>query len=685
MKKIVTYGAVIYLFYTTISFPQDLDSLIEASKPFILDQLLQSTQEIGSFSQHPEKTESNGRWQTHNRDNWTSGFVSGALWYAYALTEDQKWRDLASSWSADLESRKNNSGTHDVGFQMMSSWGNWYRLTGREQNINVLITTANSLAKRFNETIGCTRSWGSVNETDNFLVIVDNMMNLELLFWAAKNGGASRLYDIAVSHADKTMQNHVRENGSTFHVIDYNFNGTVKRKYTHQGYQDWSTWSRGQAWGIYGFTLSYRETKEQEFLDTAIKMADYFIDNLPDDYVPYSDFDSPNIPNESRDVSAAAITCSALFELDTFVEGDKYKTAAENILSSLLLNYLSKGTNLSSILQKGCVRYGSHEQGLIYADYYLLEAIIRYRGIELKPIDPVEPKEQLFSDISFFGDAQNYSRYTDSHWSVGPDEGDIRYYINTSDYTNRDGERVGEYSLIQDSVYSDFSLTFSAKSPEDYNSNDWVDFTVLFGYVNEENYNYAMLNSNTGENGNAVFFVRNGVRQNIAHVEKAALFDNDYHSYEFTKSGSTIHYKIDNQLFYSFDFPGLMQEGAVGFGSYNDAVYFDDIYVTRTVDTGVKNYSYLSSFVLVDNFPNPFNSSTTIRFSLSHESNISIAIFDVSGRLVKILFQGKHPAGEGLVRWDGADASGQTVSSGVYIVRLEHSQGTLFNKMLLVK
>ena len=686
MKKATILIIFIFAFYFTPVFSQGLDSLIQENMPYILQTLESSTAEIGSHSRHPEKTDTDGSWITHSRDNWTSGFFSGALWYAYALTEEQKWRDAAIAWSADLESRKNNTGTHDVGFQMMSSWGNWYKLTGREDNVPVIIQTANSLSKRFNETIGCTRSWGGVNDNSKFLVIVDNMMNLELLFWAAKNGGDQKYHEMAVRHAETTMQHHVRDDGSTFHVIDFNFDGTVKSKYTHQGYRDWSTWSRGQAWGIYGFVVSYRESGDQRFLDIAQQMADYFINNLPDDFVPYSDFDAPNIPNESKDASAAAITCSALFELNSFVEGDKYRIAAENILTSLLSNYLTKETNLSSILQKGCVRWGSHEQGLIYADYYFLEAIIRYLGIELKPIDPIEPEERLFSDIEFFGDANNYSRFSDYRWSVGEDEGDMRYYINTTGYDNQDGERVGEYSLIKDSLYSDFTLTFKAKSPEDLSANAWADFTIIFGFIDNENYNYAMINSNPAENGNTVFAVRNGARTPIDFIAESGIVDNEYHDYEFTKTGSMIQVKIDGELFYVFDDPELAQSGAVGLGSYNDAVYFDDIMVTRQTDTFAQNDPVSpASFSLLQNYPNPFNMSTTIRFSLPDPVHISIVIYDVSGRVIQTLYEGMHQSGDGAVQWDGQNSHGDMVSSGVYIVTLESENRQVSRKIMLVK
>ncbi|MBN1464881.1 glycoside hydrolase family 88 protein [candidate division KSB1 bacterium] len=684
MKNQVAYVFVSLFLSAGICSSQALDSLIAASLPFALERLAQSTSEITSFSQYPEKTDANGRWQTFSRGSWTSGFFPGALWYAYALTQESSWRDLAISWSTPLEPQKNSSGSHDVGFQMMSSWGNWYKLTGRVQNVDVLITTANSLAERFDETIGCTRSWGSVSETQNFLVIVDNMMNLELLFWAAGHGGDSRLYDMAVKHADRTREEHVRENGSTFHVVDFNLDGTVKRKYTHQGYQDWSTWSRGQAWGIYGFTMCYRESRQVRFLDTACKMADYFLTNLPADHVPYCDFDSPNIPDESRDASAAAITCSALFELDTFVAGDEYRRAAEKILTSLLTSYLSRGANMSSILQKGCVRYGSHEQGLIYADYYLLEAISRTLGIELKPIDPVEPEERLFSDIPFFGDANNFSPCNASRWSVGPDENDLRYYINTSDFTQQDGERVGEYALVRDSLYQDFDLSFRARTPEDFSANEWVDLVVIFGFQDDENYNYAMLNSNPAATGNAAFSVRDGVRQPRGHVTLPGLVDNDYHDYLFRRTGATIEFFIDGRPFYTFSDGAFATSGQIGVGSYNDAAFFDDIMVTRPIDSDVAKQRLPAEFVLRQ-YPNPFNGQTTIRFHLAAALPIRLSIYDATGQRVVTLYEGNHTAGDARVIWRGNNDKGESVSSGVYFVTLESPGKRESRKMVLIK
>ncbi len=375
--KVVLFIAIL-VFNNT--FSQNLDDYVEWSIEFATQQMKNTIEEMNNDStKHPNQTGiTDGSWVFSTRDSWISGFFSGAAWYLYELNfEDSYWKNIATRWTLDLEPLKYSTGSHDVGFQIFCSFGNAYRLTGNEEYKNIIITAANSLSTRYDSTIGCIRSWswGSWN----FPVIIDNMMNLEILMWAAENGGDERLKEIAVSHAKKTIENHIRVDGSTYHVVDYNNDGTVKAKDTHQGYNVESTWSRGQAWGLYGFTMMYRYTKNDTFLTTAKHLADYFVDNLPNDFVPYSDFEDPNIPNVSKDASAAAIACSALFELGKFTDESKYKNSAYDILNSLMNNYIAKNSIYHSVIKKACIRSGDGERGLIYADYYFLEALKRYK------------------------------------------------------------------------------------------------------------------------------------------------------------------------------------------------------------------------------------------------------------------------------------------------------------------
>jgi len=358
---------------------------------FAASQLEGAVAAVDDPAKFPSNTDVNGRWETTGARGWTSGFFPGCLWLMYEQTGGEVWRERAERWTDGLEEIKDYTGNHDVGFMIFSSYGQGYRLTHNTAYKPVIVQAAKSLATRYNPTVGLLMSWNPRGDW-TFPVIVDNMMNLELLFWAAKNGGPAELYDIAVSHAAVTMKNHIRPDGSTFHVVDYDpETGGVRGKYTHQGYAEDSCWSRGQAWGVYGFTMTYRETRKPEFLETATRLADYFIDHLPDDDpVPYWDFNAPNIPDEKKDSSAAAIAASALLELETLVDDaarkQRYHKTAVEILTALgSPSYLARGARSQGILLHGVASLphgNAVDRSLIYGDYYFLEGLLRLkRGI----------------------------------------------------------------------------------------------------------------------------------------------------------------------------------------------------------------------------------------------------------------------------------------------------------------
>ncbi len=318
--------------------------------------------------------------------DWTSGFFPGGLWYLYEYTKDDKWRTSAEFFTNNILAEQYNAGTHDMGFKMFCSFGNGYRLTDNEDYKTILITSARTLSTRFNPVIGCIRSWDHNKDKWQYPVIIDNIMNLELLFWATKATGDSSFYNIAISHARKTMKNHYREDYSSWHVINYDtLSGEILDRHTHQGYANESSWARGQAWGLYGFTMVFRETGDPRYLDHAINIAGFILNhkNLPDDYIPYWDFDAPDIPDAPRDASAAAIICSALYELQGYVPAkrDQYLKAADKIMQSLSSdNYRAKAGENHNFLLKHAVGHMPKDSEIdvpiIYADYYFLEANI---------------------------------------------------------------------------------------------------------------------------------------------------------------------------------------------------------------------------------------------------------------------------------------------------------------------
>jgi len=322
---------------------------------------------------------------------WCSGFYPGTLLYLYEHSKEE-WQNKEALRILELLKKEQfNTGTHDLGFMMYCSFGNANRIEPKPEYKEILLNSAKSLSTRFNATTGCIKSWDSKNPND-FLVIIDNMMNLELLFWATRATGDSSFYKIAVTHANTTIKNHFRPDYSSYHVINYNKEtGAVQEKKTAQGFANESAWARGQAWGLYGFTVMYRETKDKKYLDQANHIAHFILSNrnLPADKIPYWDFNAPGIPNVLRDASAAAIMASALIELSGYAGSAKskeYMQVVETILRSLSSTRYKavKGANGGFIIQH-CVGHlpakSEVDVPLTYADYYFVEAMKRYKAL----------------------------------------------------------------------------------------------------------------------------------------------------------------------------------------------------------------------------------------------------------------------------------------------------------------
>ena len=276
---------------------------------------------------------------------------------------------------------------HDLGFLMFCSYGNGYRLTHNEAYRKVILRSADALAELFNPKAGTILSWPrNVEMLGGHNTIMDNMINLEMLFWASKNGGDKNLYDIAVSHADTTMKYHFRPDYTSYHVAVYDtLTGHFIKGMTHQGYSDSSMWARGQAWAIYGYTVVYRETQDPKYLDFVQRVTDVYLKRLPDDYIPYWDFDDPAIPYAPRDASAACVVASALLELSGYVspeKGSTYREAALRMLESLSSDKYQCGKQKPAFLLHSTGHYpnGSEiDASIIYADYYYIEALLRLK------------------------------------------------------------------------------------------------------------------------------------------------------------------------------------------------------------------------------------------------------------------------------------------------------------------
>lgn len=370
----------------------DISNVINNDINFSTRQYSLMLQQIGREGKVriPKTIDKLGRMVYIPIDDWCSGFFPGSLCYLYQLTNDKSWLLQSKRFTETLDSIQYLTWHHDVGFMIGSSYLNIYRLNPNKAYKKTIIQTAKSLCTRFRKKAGVIQSWNVDRGWQSKRgwtcpVIIDNMMNLELLFEATRLSGDSTYWKVAVSHANKTLENQFRKDGSCYHVVDYDpNNGAVLHRQTAQGYADNSAWARGQAWAVYGYTVCYRYTHDRKYLDQAVKTLNFVMQNpnLPDDLIPYWDFDAPNIPNEPRDASSAACIASALYEMNNYLPDNGYTSLADRIIRSL-----SSPEYRAPLGKNGCFLL-MHSVGSIphnneidvplnYADYYFLEALTR--------------------------------------------------------------------------------------------------------------------------------------------------------------------------------------------------------------------------------------------------------------------------------------------------------------------
>ena len=319
---------------------------------------------------------------------WTSGFYPGELWYLYEFSKDKELLKLADKYSMRLANQQFSTDNHDIGFMLNCSFGNGYRITANNKYLEVLKNGAKSLLTRYNPKVGLIRSWDFNKNEWQYPVIIDNMMNLELLYWIGEKSHNQKMIDAATSHALKTMKYHFRPDYSCFHVVSYDtITGLPHKRQTHQGLNDSSSWARGQGWALYGFTMVYRFSKDKQFLKQAENVANYIMTHpsIPTDKVPLWDFNAQK--NAPRDASAAAVIASALIELSDYIPAKRkqYLDFAKQQLISLSSNsyFAKEGTNGNFVLLHSVGNYPKHSEidaPLTYADYYYVEALMRYKS-----------------------------------------------------------------------------------------------------------------------------------------------------------------------------------------------------------------------------------------------------------------------------------------------------------------
>ncbi len=366
---------------------QEIEKILKVAEK---QSLLMAQSLMNEKDKLPKTIGKNGELETSLSKWWCSGYFPGTLWYLYENIGSNELKNYAEDYSERIEKEKFMTRNHDVGLMIYCSFGNGLRLSENGHYKEVVLQGAESLCTRYRPSLNCIRSWDWNKDVWQYPVIIDNMMNLEILMWATKYSGNPKYAQIAKSHADKTLKNHFRPDYSCYHVVSYDtITGNPEKKMTYQGFSDESSWARGQAWALYGYTMMFRETGDSAYVKHAHKVASFILNhpNLPKDKIPYWDFNDPKIPNAYRDASAAALIASALIELSRFSspeKADEYLDIATIQLRNLASpEYLAEpGTNCHFILKHSV---GNMPQGgeidvpLTYADYYFIEALTRYK------------------------------------------------------------------------------------------------------------------------------------------------------------------------------------------------------------------------------------------------------------------------------------------------------------------
>ncbi len=386
MKKIFAIGVVVAAL-VSCGRQESMEELTERVFDRAVEQMILMDTNLLE-GEYPRTINEDGSLRKSDAKWWCCGFYPGSLWYTYEYTGNEQIKALAEKYTGSLvieEIRKD----HDLGFIVWCSYGNALRLTGDESYKPMIKGGAELLAARFSPVTKTIRSW---NYPLEYQVIIDNMMNLELLEQASKIFGCDSLACIARTHANTTMENHFRDDYTSYHLVCYDMeDGSVVNKRTVQGYADDSAWARGQSWAVYGYTMMYRESGDQRYLQQAVNVADMILPYLPEDGIPYWDFNDPKIPDTYRDASAGAVMASAFIELSTYVseksKAKAYRKQAEKMLRTLASDeYLCAAGECYGFLLKHSVgnlpKKSEVDVPLTYADYYFLEALIRYKNLK---------------------------------------------------------------------------------------------------------------------------------------------------------------------------------------------------------------------------------------------------------------------------------------------------------------
>lgn len=541
--------------------------------------------------------------------NWGAGFTPGLMWDLYDLTGDLYWLGKARAFTDGIEVLKTAGGDMrmNIGFHFMNSYARRIAHDGTVAgDLSVMDTAANHLATNsWMPAVGSlwSFSWGRSLRYDGLQggwsafknTIIDSAPNLEILFHQAKIDSDLTMWERAVSHMNNLVRDNIREDGSTAQLVSYDTEtGEFLRTCGHQGYSYFSTWSRGQGWGMHGFASAWRETRDPAMGEAFHDLYTFYRDNCPEDGVPYWDFIAPDLTDAElefrfgagtpalrygRDTSAAALAASSLLLACQLAETDdlrqEYFDYAVHILTTLATpGYLAEdgsgNPTKESILGQGTYSFPGTEKGQIWGDFFFVEALRRYQEL-------VEP-ESVFDADPGWGDLANYTALAPHLWKVQLDQGEARLRMQGKETVST--VLPADFALYRHASAGDFSASFSFRADENLAFPDPVIVVFVFGYEDEENYCFLKLGSESGTSG--VYAVQAGIAGLVASIPQN-WSGQGYHDVTISRTGDSITVSVDASPWGSLPDPAIAGAGGIGFGGMGHSLFFDGVTVSGSV------------------------------------------------------------------------------------------------------
>jgi unsaturated chondroitin disaccharide hydrolase len=622
----------------------------------------------------PFETVDGGVWRFRHEATWPAGFYGGIFWHFADLTGDEAWADPARQYTDALSAWRTRANDHDIGFNLLTTFGRAYSVEGDAQDRTALVTGANTFSTahwmevvgslwsfNFNNSrttpSGSDRRVGPIRQRQN--VIIDTAMNIELLFQGARYSDDPLLWDRGLSHMRNVVRDMIREDGGNIQVVDYWLTdrfengelvaeaGSFRGAYAWQGLSNESAWSRGQGWAIHGLASAFRETGDPIILEGLLRAADFYIRETPEDGVPWWDFDAPRIdPADwvgtgwegadflARDSSAAAITAAGLLELSRLLDDpalrQHYFDYAEQILVSLSTpdgdgGYLSQGTGFESILTKGTYSFTGYNKGLPWGDFYYIQALQRYREI----VDPFP----MWGSHTETARTARWGALPAHVWTVRSHAGRRALGTVHGLYANGVDGDARAVALHDEPVEGDFSFAVDFVSDENFALRPDASAKIVFDWINETEYHFLLLSATGFASG--IYRVQGDHPSFMIPISGPLITNHEWQRVEIARSGNTYSITLDGETLFDGIYNGAPRSGLVGVGSLGHSAYFasPELEIASPTPTNFATWA-------AANIPNPADRAPTADGNGNGLANLLDYILGGPGPAIQVMSLG---------------------------------------------